>query len=283
MRIFRQLAEIDRKPGLYEKYTADALWADAHRAAQMLAFHLDDAIDVSSRNLKFIDQSVKWMASELSLGPGSRICDFGCGPGLYTSRFAGLGASVTGIDFSANSIAYARTQAADQGLEIEYIQANYLDVGLPRSFDLITMIMCDFCALNENQRGRLLGIFYAALAEGGRVVLDVYSLSAFEKKEETRSFEKNQLGHFWFEEDYYGFLNVFKYPDSHVTLDKYSLFTESGRTETVYNWLKHYDPGSLQRELAASGFKVKAVYSDVAGGDYDPAHSEFAVVIEKTE
>ena len=283
MNFFNQLEAINRKPVLYEAYTADSLWADAHRSKQMLAFHLDEDIDISSRKLKFIDKSVAWMASEFSLGTRSRICDFGCGPGLYTSRFARLGAAVTGIDFSASSIGYAKTQAASLGLDIAYIHANYLDANLPGSYDLITMIMCDFCALSKNQRGRLLGIFRETLADGGKVILDVYSASAFEKKEETRSFEKNQLGHFWFEEEYYGFLNTFKYPQCRVILDKYSLFTESGRTETVYNWLQHYDPDSLKRELAASGFTVKSVYSDVAGGVYDPAHSEFAVVIEKTD
>jgi 2-polyprenyl-3-methyl-5-hydroxy-6-metoxy-1,4-benzoquinol methylase len=34
----------------------------------------------------------------------TEIADFGCGPGLYTEKLAERGATVTGIDFSENSI-----------------------------------------------------------------------------------------------------------------------------------------------------------------------------------
>ena len=74
------------------------------------------------------------------------------GPGLYTSSFAKRGkAKVTGIDFSSNSIKYARQTAEKEELKIDYICQNYLEFNTDKKFDLITMIMCDFCALSPEQ------------------------------------------------------------------------------------------------------------------------------------
>lgn len=279
--MFKTLEEINLRPKVFGAYTAESLWSDSYRAKQMLAFHLNENIDVSSRNHNFIDTSVQWMKNEFALGSGSKICDFGCGPGLYTSRFASLGADVTGIDFSASSIEYAINKASELGLNIEYIKANYLHVSLPKQYDLITMIMCDYCALSPVQRKLLLAKFSELLSSAGKLIMDVYSTSSFEAKEELAAYERNHLNHFWYEEDYYCFSNTFKYEKEKVILDKYSLFPQSGESEVVYNWLQCFSLDTLKQELAGAGLKVQAVYSDVCGNDYNSNLSEFAVVVEK--
>ncbi len=98
--MFIQLEDINRRPEPFEFYTAADLWTDEHTSEQMLAYHLNTEVDMSSRRGEFIDESVEWIASHFGVGPGARIADFGCGPGLYANRLAQLGASVTGIDFS---------------------------------------------------------------------------------------------------------------------------------------------------------------------------------------
>ncbi|TVZ41012.1 methyltransferase family protein [Alteromonadaceae bacterium 2753L.S.0a.02] len=280
--MFKTLEKINSKPEAFSRYTAESLWSDGHRARQMLAFHLNEQIDVSSRNHKFIDASVAWIAEQFAINTHTNVCDFGCGPGLYTSRLARLGAKVTGIDFSVTSIDYARKEANKQGLDIAYIQGNYLEVSLTTQYDLITMIMCDFCALNPQQRHALLLKFRDSLAPKGKLLLDVYSLQSFTDKEETAKYEKNQLNHFWYEDDYYCFSNSYKYHDEKVILDKYSLFSQSGKTEVVYNWLQCFSPETLTRELANAGLRVQALYSDVCGNKYHADLLEFAVVVEKT-
>ena len=122
----------------------------------MLAFHLDENIDVSSRRLGFINRSVEWIAAHFSIGAETRIADFGCGPGLYAERLAQRHATVTGVDFSKRSIEYAQEVAARQGLNIHYVNQDYLEFETTDSFDLILMIMCDFCALSPTQRKAML-------------------------------------------------------------------------------------------------------------------------------
>jgi len=278
--LFSILESANDKPVAFSVYTAKELWTDEHTSEQMLAFHLNGEIEVSSRRTSFIEDSVRWMTRCFGLSPNSRIIDFGCGPGLYTSRFADLGAAVYGVDFSARSIEYAREFADRNGLGISYTEADYLEYRPEGEFDLITMIMCDYCALSPEQRAALLDKYKELLSEGGRIVLDVYSLSAFADKKEEAFYEKNQLNGFWSTEPYFGFVSSFKYEEEKVSLDKYTII-EKDRQREVYNWLQYFTPQSLEHEAKAAGLEVDAVYADVAGNQYDPGAAEFAVVMTK--
>ncbi len=275
--MFDQLEQINSRPDPFEFYTAADLWTDDHTSKQMLAYHLNTDIDMSSRRGEFIDQSVAWIDSHFNVGTGTRIADFGCGPGLYANRLAKLGASITGIDFSERSIEHARTVAAQAGLKGAYVNQNYLEFETEDCFDIILMIMCDFCALSPAQRMTLLERFQAILAPGGSVLLDVYSLNAFEHRKEAVSYEENLLNGFWSPKKYYGFLTTFKYDDVSVVLDKYTI-VEARRTRTVYNWLQYFSPESLQSEFEKAGFTRHEFYGNVAGAPFAESAPEFAIV-----
>jgi SAM-dependent methyltransferase len=278
--MFDALEKINERPDPFEFYTAGDLWTDAHSSAQMLAFHLDKSIDVSSRNAEFINRSVAWIASRFNVGKDTAIADFGCGPGLYTTPLAERGAKVTGIDFSGRSIGYAKEVADREKLNIDYVQADYLEFETGDRFDLVLMIMCDFCALSPAQRKGLLSKFHRIVKPGGSVLLDVFLLSAFNQREEAATCEVNLLDGFWSPNKYYGFLNTFKYDREKVVLDKYTI-VEAERTRTVYNWLQHFTPEELEREFTAAGFSIEELWADVAGTPYDRHSSEFAVIARK--
>ena len=278
--MFEELEKINARPEPFEFYTASDLWTDEHTSNQMLSFHLNKDIDVSSRNAAFIDRSVEWIASHFNVGTGTKIADFGCGPGLYATRLAQRRAVVTGIDFSKRSIEYARQVATSEGLSIHYVNQNYLEFETDDRFGLMLMIMCDFCALSPTQRKKMLSKFHTMLEPGGSVLLDVYSLTAFEQREETAIYEANLLDGFWSANKYYGFLNTFKYEDKKIVLDKYTLI-ETSRTRTVFNWLQYFSPETVEREFVECGFTIEKLCSDVAGSPFDPETTEFAVVARK--
>ncbi len=275
--MFQELEGMNTRPKPFEFYTASDLWTDEHTSAQMLSFHLNEKIDVSSRNAAFVDRSVQWIATRFNIASGTTIADFGCGPGLYATRLAQRQADVTGIDFSKRSIQYAQDVAAREDLSVKYVNQNYLEFETNDRFDLILMIMCDFCALSPGQRERMLNKFRAFLKPGGYVVLDVYSLNAFDKREELAMYEPNLLNGFWSANTYYGFLNTFRYEREKVVLDKYTI-VESDRIRTVYNWLQYFRPEELEREFVACGFTIEALYSDVAGTPFNVHSDEFGVV-----
>ena len=75
-------------------------------------------------------------------------------------------------------------------------------------------------------------------------------------------------------------MNIFKYDEEKVTLDKFTIIEESQK-RIVYNWYQYFSPETLRKEFEANGFSIKELYSDVAGTQYDPESTEFAVVAEK--
>ncbi|MFC1871908.1 class I SAM-dependent methyltransferase [Chloroflexota bacterium] len=277
--MYYNLAQINTRPRPWEFHTSDMLWADTHIAKQMMSYHLNETVDAASRNHSFIQDSVTWMIDRFSVGEKTYIADFGCGPGLYTLPLAQTGAQITGIDFSVNSLRYARERAAEQGLEINYTLKDYLDYETEQKFDLIIMIMCDFCALSPAQRGIILRKFQRLLKPGGSVVLDVYTPHWFQQKQEAATYEHNHMSGFWSANDYYTFVNIFKYEHEQLILDKYTVI-EASRTRMIYNWQQTYNCESLMHEFMENGLNIREWYADVAGSKYDPQSTEMAVVAQ---
>jgi len=278
--LYDELTKINERPDPFEFYTAETLWTDEHISRKMLEFHLNESVDLASRRTEFIDRSVDWIAGRFDVGSGSRIVDFGCGPGLYASRLASQGAKVAGIDFSARSLDYARSNASERGLDIKYVHQNYLKYRSNDRFDLAMLIYCDLCPLSPDQRRTLLSVIHEHLDKGGALLMDVLSLVAFDQKNETVSYAPLLLDGFWSADNYFGFMNSFRYSDEKLLLDKYTII-ERNRIREIYNWLQCFSIESLKDELGDAGFTLEEIYADVAGRPYDPAQTEFAVVARK--
>jgi cyclopropane fatty-acyl-phospholipid synthase-like methyltransferase len=264
----------------YEYYTAQDLWDDEYVSTQMLEYHLNPESDLASRKTAFIDRSAQWIAARFSLEEGKSVCDFGCGPGLYTSRFAKTGAKVTGLDFSRNSVAYAKRQAEENGFDIEYRLGNYLDFQSDEKFDLITMIYLDFCPLSPKQRKTLLDIFQKHLKDDGRVFMDVLTLAFFEQSKEEKTYEYSARDGFWAAGPYYAFNSTWKYTDINLLLNKH-VIVEKNRTREIFNWLQCFDGNSFAREAEAGGLEVLESYSNTAGGVFEEKGMEMAMVLKK--
>ncbi|GAL29547.1 hypothetical protein JCM19239_6713 [Vibrio variabilis] len=127
--MFKKLNDATEKPQVWSAYTADLLWTDTHIAKQMLAFHLNPDIEAASRSFSFIDESVDWLVNEFGLNAYSKTIDFGCGPGLYTQRLKSRGiGTVVGLDFSENSLRYAKQQAEQAGWRLSIVLATTLTI-----------------------------------------------------------------------------------------------------------------------------------------------------------
>lgn len=276
--MYEDLTHILSRPAVFSVYTADRLWTDPHVSAEMLKLHLSQDFDLASRRLPFIDKAVSHINKLISLD-GISVCDLGCGPGLFTERFAAKGAKVTGIDFSPRSLAYARDQAAQKGLSIDYIEGSYLDIELPKGQDLVTLIYCDLCALSPAQRKKLLRKICKSLKPGGMLMLDVYSLARLENQRESQQFAHNHMNGFWSPKDYFAFQSNFVYREDAVTLDRYTII-EQARTREVYNWLQHFSQDSLQKELRECDLAVTNIFGDLTGSPFDPGGHEFAIAAQ---
>jgi 2-polyprenyl-3-methyl-5-hydroxy-6-metoxy-1,4-benzoquinol methylase len=278
--MFKELERINSRPEPFQFYTADVLWTDNHISKKMLESHLNEDFEVSIQNREFINHSVDWIANHFGMDKSTRVADFGCGMGSYATRLAEKGADVTGIDFSETFIQHAKEVAKQKGLVINYVQQNYLEFETEERFDLITLLLCDFCALSPSQRKTILKKFYKFLKPDSSVLIDVYSMNAFNQRKETETYEHSCLDSFWSPENYYCFQNTFKYNEEKVILDKYTIIEEK-RTRVIYNWLQYYTEDSLRKEFEENGFTVEGFYSDVTGTAISPESLEIVAVAKK--
>ena len=195
--MYLELTRISERPPVFSRHTTADLWTDPHVSAQMLRHHLDGSVAISSHKTEFIEAAVTWMIERFGLAAGSRVLDLGCGPGLYAHRLARAGISVTGIDFSSRSIDYARDAAAREGLSIAYVEADYLAWEPDGHFDLVALIMRDYCALSPDRRLGLLRGIGRLIEPAGAFIFDVDSMAGLADTAETASCSHAPAGGFW--------------------------------------------------------------------------------------
>lgn len=256
-----ELINATKKPALYEKGSA-VMWTDEHIAQYLLQAHLNPEIDAASRTPESISKAIELILN--TIGDESKeILDLGCGPGLYTEILAGLGHRVTGVDFSANSIRYAKEQAMDKGLAIEYCNMNYLDLDFENRYDLVMLIFTDLGVLLPEERVKVLENIYRALKPGGIVIFDLLNDTNIEEKIMPRSWEAEAEG-FWKNSPYVALSQGFHYPENKVMLSQHIVLdTEAGSFKTYHFWTHYFNAAEVKTLLSAKGFVDVEVHKNV--------------------
>ncbi|MBZ0223189.1 MAG: methyltransferase domain-containing protein [Dokdonella sp.] len=277
--MYEDLLAFQQRPQPFSRYTAAIIWTDPHISAQMLRHHLDPNTDSASRNAAKIAQTIAWLERRFRLA-GKQVCDLGCGPGLYAEPMARHGARVTGVDFSARSIAHARASAQTHGLAIDYQQSDFLLGNLPGEQDLVCLIYGEYCTLSPVQRTALLARVRNTLRPGGQLVLDVFTRAQFATLHEGSTCAQRLMDGFWSANDYFGFHKSFVYAQEQILLDRY-LILEAERKLEIYNWLQFFDAPAICAELAAAGFEIESLLDAVSGEPWDAGPHELAVVARR--
>ncbi len=241
----KDIMKIIQNPKPYDKGTAQ-MWTDPHISEQLLHMHINENSDAASRKTKNIEKTVDWLTR--SLQPGAKVLDLGCGPGLYAQRLAQAGFDVTGIDFSASSIAYAKAQAKEAGLAVRYICRDYLKAGIPAGFDAAILIYCDFGVLDPEQRTRLLSGVRAALRPGGLFVFDALNKKAPRALHFGPAWEISGGG-FWLDAPYACLSEKLHFPGHKAILDQHIVLPESGENK-LYRFWNHYFSEADVRQMA---------------------------------
>jgi SAM-dependent methyltransferase len=170
-------------------------WDDAAFSQRMLDNHLSQEHDWASRTLPVIEQQVAWMARHLS--DGSAILDLGCGPGLYTQRLAQRGFACTGVDFSPAAIHWARQQAHQHGLAIDYHQQDVRHFTPAQTYDLIMMTFGELNVFSTEDIRALLRRCASWLKPGGQLLLEVHTFEEVKRQGEAeRSWQPCPTGLF---------------------------------------------------------------------------------------
>lgn len=248
---FTQIARLTSKPQLYEKGSA-VMWTDPYISGKLLELHLNPDHDIASRSTSKIEMTVGWILQQ-SQKPRLEILDLGCGPGLYAELLAQKGHSVTGVDFSENTVRYAVEQAKTKNLAIKYLNKNYLELEFENQFDLVMMIFLDFCVLLPAERNKVLDNIYRALKPGGLFVFDVVNDKNTDKKIMPQSWDAQEKG-FWKDSPYLVLNNGYHFSESGVFANHHIVIGTQDTIDTYIFWNHYYSPVDLVPILQSKGF-----------------------------
>jgi SAM-dependent methyltransferase len=276
--MFNELKKYTTKPKLYAPSTK-VFWDDEHISKGLLEAHLNPNWEAATRKPEFLDKSVDWISK---IAPASKykfLLDLGCGPGLYAERFNSAGYSVTGVDFSKRSIAYAKEQTLLNKSNIQYHYQNYLTIDYIDQFDVITLIYCDYAALSITDRLTLLRKVYKALRPKGKFIFDVFT--PLMRKDESRSWQYCETSGFWSEKPHICLESVYQYDDDDNTELRQTIVL-TDETINCYNiWDHFFTKEALLSEIQTAGFNTFEFYGDIAGKEFSDTGQTICGVFTK--
>lgn len=255
-----------------------SLWTDPHIAKAMLETHLSPDTDLASFRPETIAAICGFLPARMGLAPGARIVDLGCGPGLYCRELAARDYRMSGVDWSENSIRYARELC--EGLPAVFRRASYLEPFGEAEFDGALLVYEDFGVLPPEDRKTLLENIRRALKPGGAFALDVAGRPAFERRraEPDMSWEAVARG-FWRLHPCVTLNRAYFYPDIPASCDLHAVLDGDA---TVYRvWQTYYTKESLADELGAGGFDVMEFFSSLKGDAYADGAPVIAALCRK--
>lgn len=109
--------------------------------------------------------------------PRGRVVDLGCGTGRVSLALARRGFDVLAVDLSEAMLKHVRTQAAEEKLTIECLEANLVELGDISSGSCVDAV-CLFSTIGmirgASHRERAMAEFHRILAPGGRLILHAH-------------------------------------------------------------------------------------------------------------
>jgi SAM-dependent methyltransferase len=229
----------------------------------------------SARRWEDAPREVEAMVTLLGLSPGARVLDLCCGVGRQSLEFARRGFEVTGVDRTATYLREARSRAAEEGLEVEFVQEDMRTFVRTGAFDAVINYFTSFGYFStEEQEGQVLANACTSLRPGGLLLMDMMG-----KEILARVFTERG----WHEEDGMLILEERKLAPDWSSLENRWIIIGDGDRREVTLTVKQYSAAELRRLLKGAGFDKVDVYGDLRGAPYDMEAKRLVVVAHKGE
>jgi SAM-dependent methyltransferase len=115
----------------------------------------------------------------LGLSDGSEVLDVPCGHGRIANRLAARGARVLGLDADPVFLERARADAAERGVDVEYVQRDMRELPWSERFDAVVNWFTSFGYFDDEGNKAWLETVRRTLKPGGRLAIDVHSRDAY--------------------------------------------------------------------------------------------------------
>lgn len=224
--------------------------------------------------MKAADGEVEHVLKLVELRSPSRVLDAACGPGRHSLAFARRGHSVTGVDQTRSYLDRANASAAQEGVQVEWVQGDLRTFRRERAFDLTVNLLTSFGYYDDPADDRRAAEnFHAGLKPGGRLVIDVMG--------------KEVLARIFRPRDWY------ETPDGSMVLEERTIADDWRRI--AVRWItirggerrehrfghRIYSAAELCALLTDAGFVELRVYGSLAGATYNHEAERLVVVARK--
>jgi SAM-dependent methyltransferase len=112
-----------------------------------------------------------WRLAELE--PGLEVLDLACGHGRIANRLAARGVHMTGLDLTPLFLDVAKADAAERGVQVEYVEGDMRSLPWTQRFDRIVSWFTAFGYFGDDENRRVLAEAHRALRPGGSLLLEV--------------------------------------------------------------------------------------------------------------
>ena len=247
----------------------------------MTIWHEDDVFWESWAPQMFTER--RWeMASEevdavvrlLDLSPGTHVLDLCCGPGRHSLELARRGFRVTGVDRTAAYLEQARRQAAEEGLDIEFAQADMRAFRRPDAFDGAINLFTAFGYFEDPAEDlRVVQNLHASLKPGGRLVMEMMGKEVLARIFRERDWHEDENGVLFLEER--------KISSGWDWIENRWIMIDGSVRKEFKLGHRLYSGAEMAALLRQAGFGSVMLYGGLAGGPYDHTAQRLAVAARK--
>ncbi len=216
----------------------------------------------SAARLATTSADVEGIARLVSLPPRSRVCDLCCGHGRHALALARAGHRVTGVDRTRLFLDRARAASKAESLDVEWVEADMIELRRPGAFDLIVNLYTSFGYFEDDRDNlRVLENARASLREGGALLIETMGKEIVARHFVGRRWEEMPGGVLSLEE------RVVR--DGWKHLDSRWIVVRDGRRVERTSVQRLYAAGELELLLRQAGFSDVRIYGGFQGQRYD--------------
>ncbi|GAB4294935.1 MAG: class I SAM-dependent methyltransferase [Ignavibacteriaceae bacterium] len=233
-------------------------------------FNTDTYLQVyRHRNQADARSLVTLILNRIELQKNAAVLDMACGAGRHSILFALNGFNVTAVDLSQNLLNVAVKMSNRLNLKIDFINADIRHLSLRKKFDLVVNLFTSFGYFKTDAENfKVLSNAFNHLNKNGYFVLDYFN---------SRFIEKNLIP---LSEDYLtsGKITQSRKIEGNRVVKTIKVQT-NGSVHNYFESVRLYSKSELEDAVEKSGFKIKYLYGDYKGTDFDLETSPRIIII----
>ena len=198
----------------------------------------------------------------LDLEPGLELLDLACGHGRIANALAERGVRVTGLDATPLFLDLARKDAAERGVEVDYVEGDMRALPWSGRFDRVLSWFTSFGYFSDDENRQVLAEAYQALKPGGLLAVEMNNLlrliQVYADEVVTERGEDKMIDRHRFD------------IQTSRSLDERTIIRD-GKERTFKFSVRMFTPAELRDWLLAAGFREAIAYGD-DGEPLTPEH-----------